>query len=435
MAGGPVQPARHGKGWRVRWRHPDRSLPPSERDQQMTVWSLNEGRALAAWLYELEPPNSAFAHEPRVRYGVWAGRTIVEEGRYTFGSYATQFVMAKDSLPRTKLAYLRDLKKHVADWWDLPLDSIDREMLEEKIRQLKTTPRVRGTDKEPVTLALKTQATYIAKIAGVFAAAVREGKITRTPFAADTDKSKPKIKIKDFNKIPRRRKNDEIYIPFDEWLKILRAAADLDLQRSRDVWITEADRHLHERQTVDMLWLLAETGCRISEIHGLLVRHGKAAQRNGILPIEVQRQYDEHMRPQEALPKGGEVGEVVIASKELLARLQTYVEGRDINASLFPAPKRGDAGWLYSSWWDGRWSKVLELARSRYHLAEILNPVPHSIRHCNLTWLRDAGLDLADLVVAGRWKDSKMFEAVYGRQTAAQVERIRNAKANFPRPA
>jgi integrase len=443
VAGNPIQ---RGGSWQVRWRHPDKSL--AKRDYSAPVWDKRDGELLRDWLnglMETSPKvkNAAFPDDDEIKYGVFRGGTIplkvTEPEALTFGEYAERLyaakVKAKTILPRTKKRWTQQLRNHAKDWWLLPLPAIDRDRLEAKLLELATKPQIKNPN---LLLSGRTQNTLIVLIASVLKAAHNEGQIPRNLFAADTQGGNPKIKIARAETVERMREDEEIYLPPDEWKKILLAAADIDEAACGRTWIIKPEvRHLHEAQTVDMLWLLADTGCRISEIHGLLVRHGRAAIRNlsePVLPIHVQRQYDERGRPVEAPPKGGKKGSVAI-SEDLARRLQKYVGGRELDASLFPSPRRGDAGWVYGHWWNLRWRKTLERAQKVYGLDPVLRPAPHSIRHTTATWLFDAGLESRDVATNHRHIDTTMVETVYGKQSTAQGRRLREAKASFPRPA
>jgi integrase len=443
MAGAPFK---RGDNWWVRWQHPDRSLSPRERAQAAPVWSYDDGMKLKRWLEgerEDSPKvkNDAFDTDPAILWGVFRGGVIPDHvlnpNELTWGVYVERWLNSRDIIPKSRKKDKAHFNNHTNDWSELPLSAINRDLLDKKLEELATKPKLSGKNREK-GLSHKTQASIRNLISNVLGSAYSEGKIKQNPFSMDIDRGLPRIKVSATDKAPRERTDEEIYIPPGEWRKILSAAADLDAACCKRGWVIKPELlHLYETQTVDILWVLMDTGCRISELHGLEVGHVKVMARNmaePALPIYVQRRYDEHARPQRVLPKGDKKGRVPI-SRDLAQRLLKYAEGRPRDASLFPSPRRGDEGWTYCNWWKYRWRKVLERAECDYDLDEILNPAPHSIRHTSATWLYDTGLESRDVAKNHRHEKTSTTEMQYDKQSAALEERLRNAKASFPRPA
>ena len=417
MAG---KPTRHGNGWRVRWTDP--------RDRR--VWSHpvideKDGRALRAWIEAPPRMNRVRATDDELVYGTW--RTGLAPAKLplamTFGEWAEKVITNRETLPPTKKRSLARIKNHFADWADLPVDQITRKLLLAKMVELDTKAN-KGNGMEG-GLSHKYRADTLTLVAGLLRDAERAELIKRSPFRADYLAGEPAIKIPSKTNAPRLRTKAQMLIPPTEWAKMMRAAVALDERLTRAKPI---DRHL-----ALMMWTMAETGCRISEIHALWVENALVhVPEDAYIVVEFAFQYDADGKKKIRTAPKARSSRVAAITEELAVALAAFVGGRESTDYLFPAPVTKD-GWGYESWWRKRWSPMRKLAVEEFGLDPRLKPYPHMTRHMHVTYLLNAGVEMWDVTNNVGHKGMTTTQG-YSQNTGQHANRIRTKLTGFGPP-
>jgi integrase len=408
MAG---KPTRHGNGWRVRWTDP--------RDK--AAWSFPvvdaaEGKALSAWIDSKH--NQVRPTDDELKYHTWrTGEAPRKVSSHTFGTWSEKVIKNRKLKADTERDHLNGLKNHFSDWTDVPIDQVTRKMLEAKIVDLSVRPSVGNG----VTggLSARTQAGLIVLVAGILRDAEGAELIKRSPFRADPLNALPAIPVPSVVSVPRLRTSAQMLIPLPEWQKMMAAAAALDA-RMED-WRTPADRHL-----ALFMWVMAETGCRISEIHALWIENVLADNvDDAYVFVEFAFQYENNVKTRGRV-KGGTQRTIPI-TPDLAAALRKFIGGRDSSEYLFPAPRDAD-GWSYLPWWRQRWTKMVKLAVREFGLSPTLRPQPHMTRHMHVSHLRNAGAATLDV----RRNTGHKSESTTDGYSHADPEQAARIKAKMP---
>jgi integrase len=432
------EPKPNGNGWRFRWVNPaDRAdgvqtfCNPDKRVVQQFIWWLEEKGFRASdddpwvttggWLYEWRGTPVPAAMQPKGDVP-----TFLEYAKSVY-RMRREHELISAATERRDLGHLQN---HVADWLDLPITECTRDLLDKKITELRTRKAMRSPYG---VLSANTQVTVISRIALVLRHAHEAGKIPAYPLAADG--GRPRISTRAMARVaPHTREPGEVTLTLQDCRRLIAAADEIDHERAPLGWIKPEDMHLHDGQTGDLLRLLLGTGLRISEVHGLQVRHLQRALEGGALrlPVEVALQYDERGRAYRGTPKGGTKGSVQISGR-LAARLEKYIPGREPGAALFPAPQRGDRGWTYATWRAGRWLPLVERAVEAHGLSSALRLHIHCLRknHGTLLLAHNTGLDVADVQRSLRHQSLATTQAAYLLETTQGEDRVRQAAAIF----
>jgi integrase len=356
----------------VRWTHPD-----VRRRWGHVLDDKPQADRFRLWVESLD--GRVMPDDPRLLDDSWDPLSRgVADGRLTFGAYFESYLDGVES-DATRAKYRERINARAKDWLTTPLVQCDRVKLDELIK------RMNGEDITP-----STAYNALTLISAVLSAAFAERKIDDQPFTAAPSKRRRKIsvrKVTGYDNKPRRVKDHELYIPPQEWQKLLAAAKELGTRIRRygrnDPW-----------QLYYMLWLMTQTGIRIGEALATQVCDFIYDDpESPFIDLSRTRQRDGTSGPTKSRKD-----RIVAVSPDLGKELfERYCEGREPGAALFPASIRGDLGWRYENWYGHRWKRLLKLAREEFDFNPRLKIYPHALRATYITWSFNDGVPARDI--------------------------------------
>lgn len=360
----------HGQGYRVRWRHPDLG-----RRFSYPLDDVAEAKRFKIWVEERG--NRVHRNDDALMNGTWdVNKFEIRQGlagsAITFGEYFTNCNRLRDARESSVKQDHDFMKLHLEDWFPLPLTSITRARLEQKVEALKKAKKIKGNGTEPYAPSTINKVLVLLKM--VLTNAHGAGLIAANPFVMDAMNGKREIDPAKASGYDRKKR--------------LRKARQIRLSRTEREKLYAAARKVSE-QTYVMLWLLIETGCRIGEVLALQVGDvyidNEDADDN-FIEVQYTRLRDGNLGP----PKARSEREIAITAA-LAEKLRPYALNRPSDAALFRSPKRRDEGWTYQSWHKWRWQKALRIAKDEFNLSPTLSLHLHALRYNNITHSSESG--------------------------------------------
>ena len=356
MAGKPIE---HGSSWRVRWSNPR----VRGRRQSHTLPTKALARDFKRWLEAPGQDHLISDDDDIVTSGAWLHEApaSIDLGK-TFLEFATEQI---DSRTWTSEGY-RDrlharVRLHFADWHNVPMVSINRAMVLEKIAKFDSN----------IAIAETSAPSYIFFAAGLFRDAAAMKAIPSNPFEVSDSGIARRVSwgTKTGAKDVRKRTFEGIYLR----------------QRTIDYLLEAASDHATEL----LLRLLLFTGLRIGEAFALrkshlLIRYSEVLGEDGRCELAIRNAIvGDDAEAKVGLPKKGSYREVPITD-ELARELEAFTADLAQSEFIFRSPRqskhRQERHWTYGSFYRNRWLKIRRRAWELGMDSEI-KPTLHSFRH------------------------------------------------------
>jgi integrase len=415
---------------RVRWTHPTDldGQGKKRRYSNSDIIDVPDGEAFYYWLrqrnFQVRPD------DPEVVQATWRTGlpvTRTSRNRKTFKEFAYDNIESRGyATEATQHSYKSKLNTAFGDWLPLPMEDINRKMVEKKLAWLK------------VTYAATTFDKYSKHARGIFADALALGVISTNPFVRGALGERD-VLIGTGKKVRGRKNRKSIVISPINFMRILDAGVALDELKAGSRPSIQG-----YRQTEMILRTFAATCARIGEILPLRVDDFRVfgsdpANEDGSVDLIRSLKRRAGGAQYEDTPKADSDRLVPVepSFKLLLADYIVNVRGldpdKDGDAFVFAAPySKGTKGWVDSGWRRDRWKPLMELAHTQFDLPADVRPTPHSFRHTFARRLLDNGATVYDVSQMLGHINTRTTERDYLDGTEAQISGLRRFLPSVP---